>query len=91
MVFVLYYSVPGTSTGAAVFVSGDNAFSSLKLSEGTSAALEKMGFKSMTEIQAKAIPHLLEGRDLVGAARTGSGKTLAFVIPLVELVCAKLR
>jgi ATP-dependent RNA helicase DDX18/HAS1 len=83
--------VPGTSTGASVFVSGDNAFSNLKLSEGTSTALEKMGFKTMTEIQAKSIPHLLEGRDLVGAARTGSGKTLAFLIPVVELVCAKLR
>lgn len=40
----------------------------------------------MTEIQAKAIPPLLEGRDLVGAARTGSGKTLAFLIPAIELV-----
>ena len=40
----------------------------------------------MTEIQAKAIPPLLEGRDLVGAAKTGSGKTLAFLIPAVELI-----
>lgn len=40
----------------------------------------------MTEIQAKAMPHLLEGRDLVGAAKTGSGKTLAFLIPAVELI-----
>ena len=36
--------------------------------------------------QAKTIPHLLEGRDLVGAAKTGSGKTLAFLIPAVELI-----
>lgn len=45
-----------------------------------------MGFKNMTEIQAKSIPPLLEGRDLVGAAKTGSGKTLAFLIPAVELI-----
>lgn len=37
-------------------------------------------------LQAKAIPPLLEGRDLVGAARTGSGKTLAFLIPAIELI-----
>lgn len=49
-----------------------------------------MGFTTMTEIQARSIPPLLEGRDLVGAARTGSGKTLAFLIPAIELIY-KLR
>lgn len=48
--------------------------------------IKDMGFITMTEIQAKAIPTLLEGRDLVGAARTGSGKTLAFLIPAIELI-----
>lgn len=38
------------------------------------------------QIQARAIPPLLEGRDVLGAARTGSGKTLAFLIPAVELL-----
>lgn len=45
-----------------------------------------MGFSTLTEIQARAIPPLLEGRDLVGSAKTGSGKTLAFLIPAVELI-----
>ena len=55
-----------------------------------------MKFKTMTPIQAKAIPALLSGKDVLGAAklssslelmyRTGSGKTLAFVIPVVELL-----
>lgn len=45
-----------------------------------------MGFSTMTEIQAKSIAPLLDGRDLVGAAKTGSGKTLAFLIPAVELI-----
>lgn len=40
----------------------------------------------MTPIQQKAIPALLTGRDLLGAAKTGSGKTLAFLIPALELL-----
>lgn len=84
------FIVPGTATGAAVTVS-DRSFKSLKLSDPTMKAIDKMGFTEMTEIQARTIPYLLEGRDLVGAAKTGSGKTLAFLIPTVELVCEKLR
>lgn len=38
------------------------------------------------KIQARAIPPLLEGKDVLGAARTGSGKTLAFLVPAVELL-----
>lgn len=70
----------------------DRSFASLKgaVSEATLKAIEEMGFETMTEIQAKALPPLLDGRDLVGAAKTGSGKTLAFLIPAVELI-AKLR
>lgn len=49
-------------------------------------AIKDMGFANMTEIQAKSIPHLLKGCDLVGSARTGSGKTLAFLIPAIELI-----
>jgi len=45
-----------------------------------------MGFVKMTQIQAKSILPLLEGKDLLGAARTGSGKTLAFLIPAIELL-----
>lgn len=57
-----------------------------KVSEKTLKAIVDMGFKTMTEIQAKSIPPLLEGKDLVGAAKTGSGKTLAFLISAVELI-----
>jgi len=89
-VVISLFLVPGTSTGAAVSVS-NYSFDSLNLSEATAKAISKMGFTTMTEIQAKAIPYLQEGRDVVGAAKTGSGKTLAFLIPTVELVCAKLK
>nr|XP_044625200.1 ATP-dependent RNA helicase DDX18-like [Equus asinus] len=45
-----------------------------------------MGFTNMSEIQHKSIRLLLEGRDLLAAAKTGSGKTLAFLVPAVELI-----
>lgn len=61
-------------------------FSSLELSEPTSKAIAEMGFTTMTPVQAKAIPPLLAGRDVLGAARTGSGKTLAFLVPAIELL-----
>jgi superfamily II DNA/RNA helicase len=44
-------------------------------------ALNDMGFKYLSHIQAESITPLLGGRDLLGAAQTGSGKTLAFLIP----------
>ncbi|GAA6053731.1 hypothetical protein JCM3770_003188 [Rhodotorula araucariae] len=61
-------------------------FSSLDLSEGTRKALDGMGFSRMTEVQARTIPPLLAGKDVLGAAKTGSGKTLAFLIPAVEML-----
>lgn len=66
----------------------DRSFSSLEehISENTMKAIKDMGFTNMTEIQAKSIPHLLKGNDLVGSAKTGSGKTLAFLIPAIELM-----
>ncbi|CAN1856578.1 ATP-dependent RNA helicase has1 [Linum perenne] len=47
---------------------------------------DKKGKKKKKKIQARAIPPLLIGKDVLGAARTGSGKTLAFLIPAVELL-----
>jgi len=64
----------------------DASFASLPLSEGTQRAVGEMGFTRMTPIQQKAIPSLLMGKDLLGAAKTGSGKTLSFLIPAVELL-----
>ncbi|KAK3770863.1 hypothetical protein RRG08_036463 [Elysia crispata] len=66
----------------------DTSFASLKdkVCDLTLKGVEDMGFTHMTEIQHRSIPYLLEGRDLMGAAKTGSGKTLAFLIPAVELV-----
>ncbi|BGP18857.1 hypothetical protein JCM10213_003512 [Rhodosporidiobolus nylandii] len=63
-----------------------NLFETLDLSDGTRKALDGMGFKTMTEVQARTIPPLLAGKDVLGAAKTGSGKTLAFLIPAVEML-----
>ncbi|PPR90555.1 hypothetical protein GOBAR_AA30135 [Gossypium barbadense] len=62
------------------------SFESLGLSEPTFKAIKEMGFQFMTQIQARAIPPLMVGKDVLGAARTGSGKTLAFLVPAVELL-----
>jgi len=67
-------------------IMSEAAFSSLELSEPTRAGVAEMGYTNMTEVQARTIPALLTGRDVLGAARTGSGKTLAFLIPAVELL-----
>ncbi|GIY49705.1 ATP-dependent RNA helicase DDX18 [Caerostris extrusa] len=66
----------------------ETTFTSLneKISDRTMKAIAEMGFEKMTEIQAKTIPILLEGRDIVASAKTGSGKTLAFLIPAIELM-----
>ncbi len=46
-------------------------------------AVERMGFTEMTEVQEKAIPPMMEGRDIIAKAPTGTGKTCAFGIPLI--------
>ncbi|WVQ78072.1 ATP-dependent RNA helicase HAS1 [Cryptococcus sp. DSM 104549] len=61
-------------------------FSTLNLSYPTASAIQRMGFETMTEVQARTIPPLLAGKDVLGAARTGSGKTMAFLVPSVELL-----
>ncbi|SJX64479.1 probable HAS1-helicase associated with Set1p [Sporisorium reilianum f. sp. reilianum] len=61
-------------------------FSTLDLSEPTRKAIDAMGFKTMTEVQARCIPPLMAGKDVLGAAQTGSGKTLSFLIPAIEML-----
>ncbi|KAF2475453.1 DEAD-domain-containing protein [Lindgomyces ingoldianus] len=61
-------------------------FAELNLSDRTSEAIKEMGFETMTEIQRRAIPPLMAGKDVLGAAKTGSGKTLAFLIPAIEML-----
>lgn len=59
-------------------------FAELGLSPKLLTALEQTDLKSPTPIQAGAIPHIMEGRDLLGLAQTGTGKTAAFGLPLLH-------
>src|SRR5690348_1669484 len=67
------------------------SFSSLALSPSLIQIAGELGFKQMTPIQAKSIPLLLMGKDLIGQSRTGSGKTAAFALPLLEKINLKGR
>lgn len=66
-------------------------FTSLNLPAQLMTSLAKMGFATPTPIQAQAIPHALEGRDILGSAATGTGKTGAFGIPLVNRLLTNTR
>ena len=59
-------------------------FDTLPLDPKLLKAVADSGYLSMTPIQAKAIPMVLEGRDVMGAAQTGTGKTAAFTLPLLQ-------
>ncbi|HWQ25942.1 MAG TPA: DEAD/DEAH box helicase [Chlorobaculum sp.] len=59
-------------------------FSNLNLSEPILKALEGVGYETPTPIQARTIPLILEGRDVLGQAQTGTGKTAAFALPILS-------
>ena len=50
-------------------------------------AVAAKGYEAATPIQIKAIPEVLEGRDLIGCAQTGTGKTAAFALPVLQKLC----
>jgi ATP-dependent RNA helicase RhlE len=60
------------------------SFSELELTAPLMQAVKEAGYEKPTPIQARAIPHLLKGRDLLGLAQTGTGKTAAFVLPILQ-------
>ena len=59
-------------------------FEELSLSKSIQRAVFEEGYTSPTPIQQKAIPFILDGKDLVGCAQTGTGKTAAFAIPIIH-------
>ena len=62
----------------------EKSFDTLGLDEPIVKALERLKFTRPTEIQQKAIPLIMTGRDVVACAKTGTGKTFAFLIPLIS-------
>lgn len=71
---------PTTSSAA------NRAFAELGLGPKLLQTLSSLGYEEPTPIQREAIPHLLEGKDLMGLAATGTGKTAAFALPLLQLI-----
>jgi len=72
------------SSGAVTTETPVMAFAQLQLAAPLARAVAEMGYESMTPIQAQAIPVVLQGRDVMGAAQTGTGKTAAFALPLLQ-------
>ncbi|OCH95049.1 DEAD-domain-containing protein [Obba rivulosa] len=60
------------------------SFRSLGLIDPLLEALDQLHFTTPTEIQVEALPHALQGRDIIGVAATGSGKTAAFALPILQ-------
>jgi ATP-dependent RNA helicase RhlE len=59
-------------------------FRDLALAEPVLQAIATEGYSVPTPIQAQAVPHILEGKDLLGTAQTGTGKTAAFALPIIS-------
>jgi ATP-dependent RNA helicase DeaD len=73
-------------TAAVLAAARAHRFGEIEVPVTIARALEKMGFSIPTEVQARAIPPLRAGKDLIGQAQTGTGKTAAFGIPIIEKV-----
>ena len=61
-------------------------FDELNLIDPILKALKEEGYTTPTPIQEQAIPHVLEGKDLLGVAQTGTGKTAAFTVPILQVL-----
>ena len=61
-------------------------FQELGLSEQILKSIKEIGYKTPSQIQEQAIPHVLMGRDILGCAQTGTGKTASFMLPLIEIL-----
>jgi ATP-dependent RNA helicase RhlE len=59
-------------------------FNELQLDDALLRALTSLGYETPTPIQQQAIPHMLQGKDLMGCAQTGTGKTAAFALPILQ-------
>jgi ATP-dependent RNA helicase RhlE len=79
-------SFPGRSLRRYVI---DTSFTTLGLSDALTRAVAEQGYTTPTPIQAQAIPFVLAGRDLLGAAQTGTGKTAGFTLPMLQRLAEK--
>lgn len=68
-----------------------NRFENLGLPERVVDAVQRVGFEQPSAIQEQTIPHLMDGRDVVGLAQTGTGKTAAFALPILSQIDTSAR
>ncbi|MDP5076110.1 MAG: DEAD/DEAH box helicase, partial [Flavobacteriales bacterium] len=67
-------------------MSSEENFSSLGLNEDLIQGIDSMGIQKPTPIQRESIPHILQGKDVLGIAQTGTGKTAAFLLPVIHSI-----
>ena len=70
---------------AAADAAVENPFVAMQLSPEVLEAIGKAGYDNPSPIQLQTVPHLMDGRDLIGQAETGSGKTAAFALSLIHI------
>jgi len=75
-----------TPEEASTSASTKMTFGELGLIDPLLEALDKINFKTPTEIQSQVLPYALQGRDIIGVAETGSGKTAAFALPILQKI-----
>ena len=76
---------------AAADADVENPFAAMQLSPEVLEAIGKAGYETPSPIQLQTVPHLMDGRDLIGQAETGSGKTAAFAWPLLSRLDLKQK
>lgn len=81
--FFVNKAKPAVEEGAYV---SSHTFADFKISDKLKRNISDHGYITPTPIQDQTIPHLLEGKDVIGIANTGTGKTAAFLIPLIDKV-----
>lgn len=85
--FLLTVNMPSpdeASTSTTALPAPVPTFKELGLIDPLLEALEQLNYKAPTDIQVEALPHALQGRDIIGVASTGSGKTAAFALPILQ-------
>lgn len=66
-------------------------FENLDINKAILKSIKEMGYAKPTPIQEKAIPYILEGKDMIGCAQTGTGKTAAFAVPILQNIVSRKK
>ena len=84
-------SIEEKSKNTNIFDKKTSTFSELYLTNKLLKACGKLDYYRPTPIQREAIPHIMEGKDLLGSAETGSGKTAAYLLPILQQLLASSK